>query len=154
MKHEQSCNTVITPAIDTFGQLSLNVSVTSVVELKDAEFIRINFSEFVYKRNVLPPHQAKCIEEAKISISNTPLFLLRSVIPMGAGVPGHPLILAGQLNLSQPEEAHYTHHITKGQLISKCLIGSIVSTKKPTKFFKNFGPRGQIKKTKALYYTN
>ena len=25
--------------------------------------------------------------------------------------------------------------ITKGQLISKCLIGSIVSTKKPTKFF-------------------
>ena len=25
--------------------------------------------------------------------------------------------------------------ITKGQLISKCLIGSIVLTKKPTKFF-------------------
>ena len=25
MKHEQSCNTVITPAIDTFGQLSLNI---------------------------------------------------------------------------------------------------------------------------------
>ena len=42
----------------------------------------------------------------------------------------------------------------KGQLISKCLIGSIVSTIKPTKFFKNFGPRGQIKKIKALYYTN
>ena len=43
---------------------------------------------------------------------------------------------------------------TKGQLVSKCLIGSIVSTKKPTKLFKNFGPRGQIKKIKALYYTN
>ena len=43
---------------------------------------------------------------------------------------------------------------TKGQLISKCLIGSIVSTKKTTKFLKNFGPRGQIKKIKALYYTN
>lgn len=25
MKHEQSCNTVITPAIDTFGQLPLNI---------------------------------------------------------------------------------------------------------------------------------
>ena len=25
--------------------------------------------------------------------------------------------------------------LSKGQLISKCLIGSIVSTKKPTKFF-------------------
>ena len=44
--------------------------------------------------------------------------------------------------------------LLKGQLISKCLIGSIVSTKKPTNFFKNFGPRGQIKKIKALYYTN
>ena len=47
MKHEQSCNTVITPAIDTFGQLSLNVSVTSVLEMNKAEFIGINFSEFV-----------------------------------------------------------------------------------------------------------
>ena len=27
------------------------------------------------------------------------------------------------------------HFITKGQLISKCLLGVIVSTKKPTKFF-------------------
>ena len=50
MKHEQSCNTVITPAIDTFGQLSLNVSVTSVVELKEAEFIGNNFSEFFIAR--------------------------------------------------------------------------------------------------------
>ena len=64
------------------------------------------------------PHQAECIEEAKISISNTPLFLLRPVIPMGAGVPGHPLILAGQLNLSQPEEAHYAHHITTATVFS------------------------------------
>ena len=44
--------------------------------------------------------------------------------------------------------------ITKGQLISKCLFGAIVSTKKPTNFFMNFGPRGQIKKIKALYYSN
>ena len=29
---------------------------------------------------------------------------------------------------------------TKGQLISKCLFDAIVSTKKPTKFFKNFCP--------------
>ena len=28
----------------------------------------------------------------------------------------------------------------KGQLISKCLFGAIVSTKKPTKFFKEFWP--------------
>jgi hypothetical protein len=28
----------------------------------------------------------------------------------------------------------------KGQLISKCLFGAIVSTKKPTKFLKNFCP--------------
>ena len=28
----------------------------------------------------------------------------------------------------------------KGQLISKCLFGAIVSTKKPMKFFKNFCP--------------
>ena len=27
------------------------------------------------------------------------------------------------------------HFITKGQLISKCLFGAIVSTKKPKKFF-------------------
>ena len=47
---------------------------------------------------------------------------------------------------------------TKGQLISKCLFGVIVWTKKPTKFFPGFLPqplkRGQIKKIKALYYTN
>ena len=30
--------------------------------------------------------------------------------------------------------------IHKGQLISKCPLGVIVSTKKPTNFFKNFGP--------------
>ena len=42
----------------------------------------------------------------------------------------------------------------KGQLISKCLIGSIVWPKNQQIFFKNFGPRGQIKKIKALYYTN
>ena len=38
----------------------------------------------------------------------------------------------------------------KGQLISKCLLGVIVSTKKPTKFLKEFRPwplkRGWIKK--------
>ena len=28
----------------------------------------------------------------------------------------------------------------KGQLISKCLLGDIVSTKKPTNFFKDFCP--------------
>ena len=47
---------------------------------------------------------------------------------------------------------------TKGQLISKCLFGAIVLTKKTTNFFKEFLPqplkRGQIKKIKALYYTN
>ena len=42
---------------------------------------------------------------------------------------------------------------TKGQLISKCLLGVIVSTKIPTKKFDNFCPGGQIKKIKALYYT-
>ena len=30
--------------------------------------------------------------------------------------------------------------IGKGQLISKCLLGDIVLTKKPTKFFKGFLP--------------
>jgi hypothetical protein len=30
--------------------------------------------------------------------------------------------------------------LPKGQLISKCLFGAIVSTKKPTKFFKEFLP--------------
>ena len=45
----------------------------------------------------------------------------------------------------------------KSQLISKCLFGTIVSTKKTTKFFKEFLPqplRGQIKKINALFYTN
>ena len=46
----------------------------------------------------------------------------------------------------------------KGQLISKGLFDAIVSTKKPTIFFKEFLPqplkRGQIKKIKALYCTN
>jgi hypothetical protein len=37
---------------------------------------------------------------------------------MGAGVPWHPLILAGQLILSQLEEAHYTHYITTGTVFS------------------------------------
>ena len=32
-------------------------------------------------------------------------------------------------------------HLGKGQLISKCPLGAIVSTKKPMKiFFKDFGP--------------
>ena len=46
----------------------------------------------------------------------------------------------------------------KGQLISKCLFAAIVWTKIPTKFFPGFLPqplkRCQIKKIKALYYTN
>ena len=46
----------------------------------------------------------------------------------------------------------------KGQLISKCLLGVIIWTKIPTKFFPGFLPqplkRCQIKKIKALYYTN
>ena len=48
----------------------------------------------------------------------------------------------------------YVHHvITKGQLISKCLLGVIVWTKIATKKFDNFCPGGQIKKIKTLYYT-
>ena len=44
----------------------------------------------------------------------------------------------------------------KGQLISKCLFGVMVWTKKPTKFFPGFLPKllriGQIKKTGTLLY--
>ena len=39
---------------------------------------------------------------------------------------------------------------SKGQLISKCPFGVIISTKIPTKKFDNFCPGGQIKKIKAL----
>ena len=42
----------------------------------------------------------------------------------------------------------------KGQLISKCPFGVIVWTKLATKKFDNFCPGGQIKKIKALYYSN
>ena len=46
----------------------------------------------------------------------------------------------------------------KGQLISKCPFGVKTSSKNPTKFFPGFLPqplkRGQIKKIRALYYTN
>ena len=50
------------------------------------------------------------------------------------------------------------HHKIKGQLISKCLFGVIVWTKKTRIFFPGFLPlslkRGQIKKIRVLYYTN
>ena len=70
----------------------------------------------------------------------------------GQGGQLPPQILADQLTLSQPGGADYAHHSTtcppgfltlaaslytlhaKGQLISKGLLGVIVSTKKPTKF--------------------
>ena len=46
----------------------------------------------------------------------------------------------------------------KGQLISKCLFDAMVSTKKPTKIFKNFcpSPWKEVKSTKikTLFYTN
>ena len=41
---------------------------------------------------------------------------------------------------------------SKGQIISKCLLGVIVWTKLATKKFDNFCPAGQIKKIKTLYY--
>ena len=54
--------------------------------------------------------------------------------------------------------SYFYFHFIKGQLISKCLLGLIVWTKIPTQFFPGFLPqslkRGQIKKIKALYYTN
>ena len=43
---------------------------------------------------------------------------------------------------------------TKGQLISNVLLVPSFWPKNQRNFFKNFGPRGQIKKIKALYYTN
>ena len=53
-------------------------------------------------------------------------------------------------------ERNYTVQCSKGQLISKCLFAAIVSTKNPTNSFKEFLTlkRGQIKKIKALYFTN
>ena len=59
------------------------------------------------------------------------------------GVPGvqwHPQILAHQLTLSQPEGSNYAHHITKGQLNSKCPFGVFKSSKKTSKFFPGFLP--------------
>ena len=49
-----------------------------------------------------------------------------------------------------------THTVahSKGQIISKCLLGVIVWTKIATKKFDNFCPGGQIKKIKALSYIN
>ena len=41
----------------------------------------------------------------------------------------------GRSTVDQLEENFIKFVFSKGQLISKCLIGSIVSTKKPTKFF-------------------
>ena len=38
---------------------------------------------------------------------------------------------------------------TKGQLISKCLFGATVSTKKPTNFFKNFSKKRSNQKNKG-----
>ena len=45
---------------------------------------------------------------------------------------------------------------SEGQIISECLFAAIVSTKNPTNSFKEFLTlkRGQIKKIKALYFTN
>ena len=43
-------------------------------------------------------------------------------------------------------------HFLKGQLISKCPFGAFKSTKKPTKFFKDFGLSSKkIKKIRAFY---
>ena len=42
----------------------------------------------------------------------------------------------------------------KGQIISKCLLGVIGWTKIAMKKFDNLCPGGQIKKIKALFYTN
>ena len=49
-------------------------------------------------------------------------------------------------------------YLIKGQIILECPYEIIVSPKRPTKKFPRFLPkplrRGQIKKIKALYYTN
>ena len=41
--------------------------------------------------------------------------------------------------------------IDKGQLISKCLLGVIVSTKKPTKFFQGFLPYSYLSNKRVDY---
>ena len=54
------------------------------------------------------------------------------------------------------KDIKYNNGLTKGQLISKCPFGVIVSTKIPTKTFDSFCPRilknGEINKIKALSY--
>jgi hypothetical protein len=47
-----------------------------------------------------------------------------------------------------------SHLTSKGQLISKCLFGVIVWTKKPFSRISEPLKRSQIKKIRALYYTN
>ena len=82
-----------------------------------------------------------------------PDFLVKYQYGSGFPVYEYEQVSSIYLNILNLCLVHFI--CSKGQLISKCLIGSIVSTKKNQQiFFKNFDPRGQIKKIKALYYTN
>ena len=83
----------------------------------------------------------------KLTTQPCPLFSLLLHIPMYFS----PAIISSRT----PKKRVLTNFkISKGQLISKCLLEKIVWTKIATKKFDNFCPGGQIKKIKAHSYIN
>ena len=85
------------------------------------------------------------VNKSSIQNKQTSTFTVRGVthsnyctVMPELGGPGGPLappIFGRSVNPIPTGEGRLSPPITKGQLISKCPLGVIVSTKKPTKFF-------------------